>query len=111
MTSKYIHRIDTLDGPITYESDTPPLPHKTPEDLEAERVRLYPSEEFASYLLYVCSYCLDKFYLIHPDRGENMNPYRGGYTLESKDGRRLRPVCHRCVLHLSWKDEDFRLKY
>ena len=40
-----------MDGVIEYESDTPPLPHKTPEDLEAELVRRYPSEEIASYLL------------------------------------------------------------
>jgi len=66
----------------------------------AERVRLYPSTEIADYLLYVCSYCLDKFYLIHPDRGEGLNPFRGGFILESKDNRRLRPICHRCVLDL-----------
>jgi hypothetical protein len=27
MTSKYIHRIDTMDGVIEYESDIPPPPH------------------------------------------------------------------------------------
>jgi hypothetical protein len=107
--TKYKHRIDTLDGPIEYEDESPPLPRRTPEEIEEERVRLYPSEEIASYLLYTCSYCQDQYYPIHPDRGENMNPYLGGYMLESKDNR-LRPICHRCVLHLSWRDENFRLK-
>jgi hypothetical protein len=53
--TKYKHTIDTMDGPISWEDNVPPLPHKTPEDLEVERVRLYPSEEIASYLLYVCN--------------------------------------------------------
>jgi hypothetical protein len=110
MSKKYIHRIDTMDGVIEYESDTPQPPHKTPEDLEAERVRLYPSEEIACYLLYECGYCLDEYYPVHPNRGENMNPLRGGYVLQSKRDGRLAPICHRCVLHLSWQDEDFRLK-
>jgi hypothetical protein len=91
MTKKYKHRIDTMDGPVEYESDTPQSPHRTPEELEAERVRLYPSTEIADYLLYTCNYCLDQYYPMHPDRGENMNPWRGGYVLVSKDDK-LRPT-------------------
>ena len=62
--TKYKHHMNTMDGVIESESDVPQPPIKTPEMLEAERVRRYPSTEFASYLLYVCSYCLDKFYLV-----------------------------------------------
>lgn len=107
--TKYIHTIDTMDGPIEYEADPPPSPRRTPEEIEEERARLYPTEEIASYLRYTCSYSLDKYYPIHPDRGKSMNPFRGGYMLVSKDDR-IRPICHRCVLHLSWQDENFRLK-
>ena len=56
------------------------------------------------------SYCQDEYYLIHPDRGKNMNPFRGGYKLESERDEKIIPICHRCVLHLSWRDENFRLK-
>ena len=108
--TKYKHTTDTLDGPVEWEDDVPPTVRKTPEELEEERKRKYPSTEIADYLLYVCSYCLDKFYPIHPDRGKNLNPFRGGYMLESEDDGRLIPICHRCVLHLSWRDENFRLK-
>jgi len=102
--------INTMDGVIEYEDDIPPTIRRTPEGLEEERVRLYPSEDIASYLRYTCSYCQNEYYPIHPDRGENMNPYRGGYVLESERDNRLIPICHRCVLHLSWRDENFRLK-
>jgi hypothetical protein len=34
MTSKYKHRIDTMDGVIEYEDDVPPSPRRTPEELE-----------------------------------------------------------------------------
>jgi hypothetical protein len=106
---KYKHTIDTLDGPIEWEDNVPPTIRRTPEELEEERKRKYPSIEIADYLLYTCSYCLDQYYPVHPDRGENIERYRGGYVLVSKDNR-LRPICHRCVLHLSWQEENFRLK-
>jgi hypothetical protein len=56
MTSKYTHRIDTMDGPIEVESDVPQIPirHRTQEGLEEERARLYPTEDKASYLQYPC---------------------------------------------------------
>jgi hypothetical protein len=37
-TKKYKHRIDTMDGVIESESDTPPIRHKTSEEIEAEHV-------------------------------------------------------------------------
>jgi hypothetical protein len=81
-----------MDGPIEYEDDIPSSPRRTPEEIEEERARLYPTEDIASYLQYPCSYCQDEYYLIHPDRGKNMNPdrgknmnpYRGGHMLESE---------------------------
>jgi hypothetical protein len=53
MTKKYTHRIDTMDGPIEYEDESPPSPIKTPEEME---------EEEDSFLLscICCSFCLSR---------------------------------------------------
>jgi hypothetical protein len=45
MTKKYKHHINTMDGVIEYEDESLPFPHKTPEEIEEERARLYPSYE------------------------------------------------------------------
>jgi hypothetical protein len=110
MIKKYKHGIDTMDGPIEWEDDIPPSPRRTPEEMEKERARLYPTEDIAFYLQYPCEYCQDKFFLVHPIRGKNMNPLRGGYMLESENDRRIIPICHTCVLDFSRRDENFRLK-
>jgi hypothetical protein len=67
--TKYKHTIDTLDGPIEWEDETPPTIRR-PEEIEEERARLYPTEDIASYLQYPCSYCQDKFYRYIPPRQE-----------------------------------------
>jgi hypothetical protein len=59
VTKKYKHRIDTMDGVIEYEDESPPSPRRTPKEIEEERARLYPTEDIASYLQYPCEYCLD----------------------------------------------------
>jgi hypothetical protein len=55
---KHKHTIGTLDGPISWEDEKPPTIRKTPEEIEEERVRLYPTEEIASYLLYLVATAL-----------------------------------------------------
>jgi hypothetical protein len=110
VTKKYTHRIDTMDGVIEYEDESPPSPRRTPEEMEEERARLYPIEDIASCLEYPCGYCQDKFYPIHPLRGKIMNPYRRGYVLESERDRRIIPICHNCVMDFSGRDEPFRIK-
>jgi hypothetical protein len=110
MVKKYKHHINTMDSIIEVEDDIPPSPRKTPEEKEEERARLYPTEDIAFYLQYPCSYCQDKFFLVHPIRGKNMNPYSGGYILVSERDRRIIPICHKCVLDFSGRDEDFSIK-
>jgi hypothetical protein len=84
--TKYKHHINTMDGVIEVEDDIPPSPRRTPEELEEERAILYPLEDIAYYLQYPCSYCQSMFFLIHPIRGKNMNPYSGGYMLAGNQG-------------------------
>ena len=117
MTKKYKHRIDTMEGPIEFESDVPPIstpsprpPPITPEEEEAKRQRLYPDTSKASYLQYHCHYCENEFYLKSPYRAPNMNPLSEGFICiyhknydnyyhnnrNNKELGRLIPTCRSC---------------
>jgi hypothetical protein len=71
MPEKRITMIRTLDG---FESEPFVSYVKTPEEEEADRHRLYPTQDIACYLQYPCSYCERKFYRMNPIRGKNMFP-------------------------------------
>jgi hypothetical protein len=111
MTKKVKIRIDTLDGRV--ETDISKIPWsiiKTPEEIEEELERDYPSEDKASYLLYTCNFCLEKFYLIHPVRGKNMNPSSDGFLIRvSERNERIIPTCRTCLLELSRRNEPFSM--
>jgi hypothetical protein len=107
MTKEHEYRISTLDD----IKGKPSFTHiKTPEEIEAEeaeRQRLYPSEDKASYLLYTCNLCMEKFYPIHPVRGKNMDPDKGGFLIISEKSKRTTAACGNCILELSRRNEPF----
>ena len=70
--TRYVHRIETLDGDIIeWETETPPT---TPKEREAELERYYPHPKKASYLRFPCHYCKKLFYRFSPYRSANMSP-------------------------------------
>jgi hypothetical protein len=46
--TKYKHRLDTMDEPIEWEDDIPPIPIKTPEEKAEELERDYSRSDKAT---------------------------------------------------------------
>jgi hypothetical protein len=104
--------METMDGPIEWEDDIPPIPIKTPEEKAEELERYYPRSDKATYLKYTCHFCLDTFFLISPFRSREMNPYSEGFIIRTRsktqdsNNKRIMPACRKCLLDLRNRREN-----